>query len=206
MTDDALAPAPMVDIAFALSGSVLPREYRRLLADALRQVLPWLADEPVAGPHPLKTDDGDRPQALLARRSRLLIRVPRHRIDEALALQGRVIAVGPQTLTIGDGQVRELLPWGTLYSSFVATTAPDEPGFLQGIDGELGQLGIRCRVICGRAQRAEAGQVRGFSLMLDGLAQEAALRVQSQGLGPLRGLGFGVFVPHKSAAAVGAPP
>jgi hypothetical protein len=40
--------------------------------------------------------------------------------------------------------------------------------------------------------------------MLDGLSREGALRMLDCGLGGHRRLGCGVFVPHKSAAAVGA--
>jgi hypothetical protein len=50
---------------------------------------------------------------------------------------------------------------------------------------------------------AEAGALQGFSLMLDGLSAAHALRLLETGMGPHRLLGCGVFVPHKSAAAVG---
>jgi hypothetical protein len=41
--------------------------------------------------------------------------------------------------------------------------------------------------------------------MLSGLNAAQSLRVLRQGVGPHRLLGCGLFVPHKSAAAVGAP-
>jgi hypothetical protein len=41
--------------------------------------------------------------------------------------------------------------------------------------------------------------------MLDGLSRSAALRVLEAGLGRHRRLGCGLFVPHRSAAAVGTP-
>jgi hypothetical protein len=44
----------------------------------------------------------------------------------------------------------------------------------------------------------------GYSLLLDGLSPEHALRVMCTGLGAHHELGCGLFVPHKSAAAVGA--
>ena len=42
-----------------------------------------------------------------------------------------------------------------------------------------------------------------FSMMLHALVPEQSLRLQQHGLGPHRLLGCGLFVPHKSAAAVG---
>jgi hypothetical protein len=38
--------------------------------------------------------------------------------------------------------------------------------------------------------------------MLHALSPEQSLRLQQHGLGPQRLLGCGIFVPHKSAAAV----
>ena len=40
--------------------------------------------------------------------------------------------------------------------------------------------------------------------MLHGLSAADSLTVQRAGIGPHRALGCGLFVPHKSAAAVGA--
>jgi len=66
-------------------------------------------------------------------------------------------------------------------------------------------MGVACRPICGLHQVVEDGALQGFSLMLDGLANAASLRVLACGLGAHRRLGCGVFVPHRSAAAVGTP-
>ena len=41
--------------------------------------------------------------------------------------------------------------------------------------------------------------------MIDGLSVEDSLRLQREGLGPGRMLGFGVFLPHKGIDAVGSP-
>jgi hypothetical protein len=48
-----------------------------------------------------------------------------------------------------------------------------------------------------------SGQVvNTFSLMLHALPPDQSLRLQHHGLGVHRLLGCGIFVPHKSAAAV----
>ncbi|MFI4931427.1 MAG: type I-MYXAN CRISPR-associated protein Cas6/Cmx6, partial [Burkholderiales bacterium] len=58
---------------------------------------------------------------------------------------------------------------------------------------------------CGRRQQigAPGRVITGFSLMLHGLSAADSLRVQRAGVGPHRMLGGGIFVPHRSAAAVG---
>jgi len=206
----------MLDIAFAFelesgagaAAEALPRDHRRLLAAALQRALPWLGSTPGSGVHRLNLSAGGGATALLSRRTRLTLRVPRERAAEVEALAGATLALGAQRLRLGTPQRRELLPFGTLYAHFVAADdrdAGDEAAFLRRIEHELEALGVPCRAICGRRQVIEAGELTGYSLMLDTLTPQAALRVLHNGLGAHRSLGCGMFVPHKSAAAVGMP-
>ena len=209
MSDE--AAASMVDLAFVLQGQTLPREHRHALAAALEQALPWLACEPAAGVHPLNLSTGGGAQALLSRRTRLTLRLPQGRVAAARQLEGARLDVAGSRLAVGAAHTRALLPWGTLYAHRVASGhADDELAFLQEVDAELASLGVSGRPICGRAQAGDTGDgdlcAAGFSLMLDGLSAAAALRLLEHGLGPHRRMGCGLFVPHKSAAAVGAPP
>jgi CRISPR-associated protein Cas6 len=192
----------MDDLGFALGGGTLPRTHRSELADAIGQALPWFATSAGVGMHRLNvSSEGD--QVLLARRTPLRLRVPRELAGAAAALQGRDLAVGADRLRLGAVQVRELLPHGTLYAHLVATDDADEAAFLRSMQAELAAQGVVCRPICGRRQVVEGGALQGFSLMLDGLSHEGALRILERGLGPHRRLGCGLFVAHRSAAAVG---
>lgn len=215
----------MVDVAFALglepggpsalsalpappAPDALPRDHRRALAAALQRALPWLQAEPLAGVHRLNVSAGGGVDALLSRRTRLTLRVPRARADAVLALSGALLELGALRLRLGAAQRRELLPNATLYAHFVAADprdGDDELAFLRRVHDELQALGVPCRTICGRPQAIEAGALHGYSLMLDGLSRAAALRVLQTGVGAHRSLGCGLFVPHRSAAAVGAP-
>ncbi|MDO9073010.1 MAG: type I-MYXAN CRISPR-associated protein Cas6/Cmx6 [Rubrivivax sp.] len=198
----------MIDLAFALEGDALPREHRGLLAAALEAALPWLRELPGAGVHRLNVSAGGGPQALLSGRTRLTLRVPRDRIDDAAALAGRELQLGSSRLRVGAQHRRELLPYSALYAHLVAAAEEDEadePAFVQNTAAELHALDVACRVICGRHQVTEGGTLRGFSLMLDGLNAAHSLRVLETGLGPHRRLGCGLFVPHKSSVAVGTP-
>jgi CRISPR-associated protein Cas6 len=199
--------AALVDLAFPLEGRALPRDHRARLAAALAERLPWLGVAPGSGMHRLNVVAGGGAQALLAGRTRLILRVPRERAAEAAAvLAGADLMLAGEPLRLGSPVQRELLPHRTLYAHFVAAPVDDELAFLAMVDAELQALGVGCRPICGRRQelQAEAGPLPGFSLMLDGLTPADALRVLQAGLGAHRGLGCGLFVPHKSAAAVGA--
>lgn len=195
--------ASMVDIGYALDGASLPREHRCALADALESALPWLVGLPGAGMHRLNFPASEGPDLLLARRTRLRLRVPRERVDDAVTLAGRVLQVGGRRLRVTAAQPRELLPHGALYAHAVAADMEDEGAFLIAVEAELERMGVKARPICGRHQVWEGDQVQGFSLMLDGLTIEDSLRILESGLGPHRRLGCGLFVAHRSAHAVG---
>ncbi len=194
-----------VDVAFALAGATFPRDHQRLLADALEAAVPWLATEPGVGVHRLKLVAGEGDTGLLSRRARLLVRVPRARVADLDILAGRELAVGEHRVLLGRPVVRELLPHRTLYAEFVAARSDDELAFLDAVSGELDALGVSCGRVCGRERSLVDGpqRVPGFSLMLDALSIDDSLRVLERGVGAHRRLGCGLFVPHRSAAAVG---
>ena len=199
--------ASMVDVSYALQGQALPRDNRQALARALEQLVPWLADPSQAGVHHVNIVAGEGPTALLPRRARLVLRVRRERVPELAPLQGARLDVGGFSLHLGSvSAVRELLPHGTLYAHAVSTADDDELAFLGSIEEELDAMKVPCRRICGRRQLIDndGERLTGFSLMLDGLSPADSLRVLESGLGRHRRLGCGLFVPHKSAAAINA--
>lgn len=197
-------PSHLVDLAFALAGEALPRDHRRELAQAIALAWPGWSAIDEAGVHRLNVAAGGGPQALLSQRTRLTLRVPRERVAEARTLEGAELQVGGARLRLGAAQARELRPHGTLYAHLVAAE-PDaeEADFLERVAAELSTLGVAGRPICGRLQVVEAGTLRGYGLMLDGLDAAGALRILEAGIGRHRDWGCGVFVPHKSAVAVG---
>ena len=196
---------PAVDVAFALEGRSLPRDHAQALADALAVHLPWLAGHPTAGVHPVKVVPGSGPVGWLSQRARLLLRVPQSRAAALAALAGHTLGVAGSELRLGPPKPHPLLPHGTLYAYFVAASSDDEAAFMRSVDAELAALGINCHTVCGKRQQRGSAQLAlvGFSLMLHELSAADSLTVQRMGLGPHRGLGCGLFVPHKSAAAVG---
>lgn len=207
--DDLTQPATtsMVDVIYPLHAKALPRDHRQALARALERLLPWLADSSQACLHRINVVSGIGPVALLAQRSRLVLRVRRARLGDLSALAGARIDVAGFPLRIGAaGQVRELLAHGTLYTHLAVSGDSDELAFVVAMERELAALGAPCRCICGRRQEInlDGTPLTGFSLMLDGLSPQASLRVLDSGLGLHRSIGCGLFVPHRSAAAVAA--
>lgn len=197
----------MVDVIFPLQGQTLPRDHRRALAQALERLVPRLSEAGRSGVHRINVVAGDGDTALLSQRARLTLRVPREVVAELAPLRGALLDVAGCELQIGASEVvRELLPHTTLYAHLVTTADEDELDFMGSIERELDALGVPCRPICGRRQVIDddGTRVTGYSLMLDGLSPAGSLRVLEAGLGQRRSLGCGMFVPHKSGAAVRA--
>ena len=204
----------MVDVAFEIgidpqSTRALSHDYHHDLAEALTLAWPKFTALSDAGIHPLRLSAGA--QALLPLRTRLTLRVPLTQLDDCLTLVGKRLDLSGCVLRLGSARAHELLPWGTLYAHLVSSeaTPPDEAddeiAFMRKTYAELDTLQVSCRVICGRRQSVDGGRLVGHGLMLDGLSSAHALRMLDAGLGPHRRLGCGIFVPHKSAAAVGTP-
>ncbi len=196
----------MADVVFALEGEALRDDHACALSLAVRRALPWFDDEPEAGILPLSglaRGDGVR---LVGRRSRLALRLPMHRSTSADSLRGVQLDLDGVMLTVGASSVRPLFPArGVVYSHFVTVGADGEIEFLARCESLLAERGLKPQLITGKARelRIAEGLVRGFSLMLHGLGAGQSLAVQEAGLGAHRALGCGIFVPHKSVAAVG---
>ncbi|MEK7436353.1 MAG: type I-MYXAN CRISPR-associated protein Cas6/Cmx6 [Pseudomonadota bacterium] len=195
----------MVDVAFSLRGGRIPADHGWRLFRLLAERLEWLESEPDAGVHPIRGSRAVAGEIYLGSRARLMLRLPRSRAEQSFALSGAHFDLG-NLVEVGDAHLRPLFAHGTLYSQFATTGTSDEAQFQSEVSAELQDAGIRCKIICGKMRRAQTqdAEIVGFGLMLHELSTEHSLRMQATGLGEGRKLGCGIFVPHKSAAAVGA--
>ncbi len=208
-------PGDIVDAVFAISCRSLPVDHAYALSQEVQSALPWFADEPGAGLHLVHgaaSGSGwmrpEEPDALLqlSQRTKLALRLPTHRLDDATALVGRTLQVAGWPLRVEKVSMRPLARITTLFSRCVILdAADDESAFLTAAARELDALGISAaRMLCGRvtpvATPARTHQTR--SLMLAGLTPAQSLALQRQGLGEARKLGCGVFIPHKDIADV----
>ncbi len=205
MTLPAADQDTMVEAVFPMEGKTLPRDHSQALQHALADHLPWLRSDVGAGIHPLKLVSGPESLALLSQRTRLILRVNANRLAELKALVGVQLDVAGHALRLGAVHLRALQPLATLYAYRIAASSADESAFMQAIEAELAALSIAGERVCGKRQsmRVDGLEMTTFSMMLHGLVPEQSLRLQQHGLGPHRLLGCGLFVPHKSAAAVG---
>lgn len=155
--------------------------------------------------HPLRAVQTSHGIALIAQRAKLVLRLPAARLPDALHLQDVGLDVGGSALRVGKGHARTLRPSGTLSAHRVATDAGDDVAFEADVARSLQRMGIACGFISGRRRQGTAGgrAIAGFALTLHGLGAVDSLRIQCEGLGGDRRLGWGIFVPAKAIAGIG---
>lgn len=197
----------MIDLQFDLIGSTIPADNAQLLADALLPLLPWLGKHSGSGIQHLKgaeTNSGDM-TLNINRRTKMLVRVPKDRVDDMQVLCGKTLDLSGHALQIGNFKTRVFSPFGNIYAHFVDTGAAGEEQFVQDVMRELdGHFKLRCGFICGKQQtlQSASGPLYGYSLMLHDVPPHKSLQIQDEGLGRNRLLGCGIFIPHKSIAPV----
>ena len=196
----------MVDVLLdvAASGSI-PPGFEWPLYRGIVDLAPWLERSQHAGILPLRGARLADGALLLARRAKLVVRMPRDRVCSASVLEGAVLDVGGTRLAIGHGRFRTFTSNATLYSPRVALGENDELAFNQRLRSELRRLRIDRPFLCGRRVDVEIAARRepAYGVAVHGLTEQESLALQAAGLGRAHAVGCGLFVPHK---AIGASP
>ena len=200
----------VIDVSYRITCRALPVDHAHALSEAVLKELPWLREEPKAGVHSIHVADSgngwmrpDNPDDLVfpSRRTRMTLRVPLHRTDDAMALVGTTLDIEGNTLEVGEAAIKELGAVSTLFARYlVANDQDDEEEFLAKIADELKALGVRPRkMMCGISKTIATPDdtIRTRSLMLADLSHEESVLLQQSGLGEHRHLGCGIFIPHK---------
>jgi CRISPR-associated protein Cas6 len=202
----------VIDLQFALQGRSVPLDYADALWQAIREALPWLENEAMAGVHPLYGLSPGGSEWYLSRRSHLSLRLPRTRIGAARALVGSRLDLAGASIEVGKATEKGFTHTPVLYAKFVTlgsadSELPDEARFFTACRQALAELSLEPHsVLCGKRQSAHTttGVLHGFSLMVTGLDEAATLRLLQHGLGVERKRGCGIFNPHKSHPADGS--
>ncbi len=192
----------MIDVSFDLKGTQLPSGYQFALWRELVRSLPWLEDEPSAGLLPMRGLSGGEGLSL-PQRARLMLRLPAASLEQAGKLSGQQLQLESGLLQVGAARERVLQPCNTLHAHLVEGVE-QELEFIDQIAGDLDELGIDCKWICGkRASITGSGQsINGYSLVLHDLKPDASLQLQYLGLGGNRHYGCGIFVQYKAISGL----
>jgi CRISPR-associated protein Cas6 len=209
----ALKSHDIVDMAFDINCRCLPVDHAYALSQAIAEALPWFEGESQAGLHLIHgAESGNgwsRPEEdllYLSRRTKLMLRLPEHCIDEAQKLKGMTLDIAGYSLKIGNAKSKPLMPMPVLFARhIIATPEQDEESFLNQAVSQLQEMGIECRkALCGLTHQfvKPNGPLFTRSLMIADLKPHDSIRLQEQGLGEGRKIGCGLFVPHKDIKPV----
>ena len=208
-------PDDIVDVVYSIECRALPVDHAYALSQAIQRALPWFAQEDSAGLHTIHVAESgngwmrpDRADALLylSRRTKLTLRLPKHRIEDAGKLTGQTLDIDGKPLRVEKSVVRPLSTITTLFSRYIVIRdGTDEDVFLQDAMALFHKMGVRPKkMLCGMEHVIATPDrpIRARSLMLADLAVEESVKLQQQGLGPDRKLGCGLFIPHKDIREV----
>ena len=209
-------PDDIVDVSFKVQCKQLPLDHAYTLSQTIQKELSWIGKEPQSGIHLIHgAESGNgwirpqEPDALmnLSRRTRFMLRLPKHRITDAKQLADKTLDVGGHELVLSKPQQKPLSPLTTIFSRYIITeNIENEEAFLNQTAELLKKEGIRVKkMISGLAHvlRMPEQNLYTRSLMITGLEIEESIYLQQHGLGEGRKVGCGLFIPHKGIDAVG---
>ena len=213
-------PDHIIDLSYRLSGRAVPLDHAWALRQAVIDRLPWMADEAGCGIHQIHVASSGngwlRPERdgdaiiHMSRRTRLVLRIPKTRYDDAQALVGGTLHLGSDCrIGVGVAAVKPLSALTTVFSRYVVSGAEEtESDFTERVAHSLRHdLAVRPRkLLCGSVStiRTPNSDLRTRQVFLSDLDHDESIRLQQHGLGPDRLLGCGLFIPHKGIAPVAA--
>lgn len=202
----------VVDVAFRIECTQLPSDHAYLLSKAVESLLPWFAEDESAGIHSIHgAESGNgwqRPDGVihLSRRVRLILRIPRTRLESCGGLTGETLKIADARVKLGSIKLRELGPASTLFArNLISAVEENEEVFLDRVNEQLTAMQVAApKRLPGRMNeiKTPGGAVYARSLLLADLEAADSIRIQEYGLGKSRSLGCGLFIPHKSISAV----
>lgn len=209
----------VVDLVYGIRCKHLPLDHAYAFSAAIRQALPWIDEELRAGIHLIhgaesgngwmRPEDPTNELLHLSKRSRMTLRVPGHRMDDAGKLTGVELDIEGHTLVVGKAKIHRFSTLPTQFARYVVVPDgidhQDEEAFMNHAAEQLKALQIPVRkLMCGRAHALQHpdGELYTRSIMLAELKNDEAIRLQQHGVGTHRKMGCGLFMPHRGISAV----
>jgi len=209
-------PDDVVDLVFKLDCKMLPLEHAHALSQAIQSVLDWIETEELAGIHQIhvaesgngwmRPEDPTNEVLHLSHRTRMSLRVPKQRIEEAKQLTGQTLDIDGYSLTIGEASIKSLSELSPLFSRYVICDVElSEEQFLTSVAEQLQAMDIPVNKMMAGMQhviKTPDKDIFTRSVMVADLDKEHSVRLQQRGIGPGRHLGCGIFLPQKGIRPV----
>lgn len=204
-------PDDVVDLSFSIDCETIPVDHGYALAVAIEEILPWFKQEPEAGLHIIhggaSINGWQRPESadellLLSKRSKLRLRLPKQRVDDAALLCGEILEVDGHRIEVGEFKTHLLGNTDTLLSRYIVSAEEEEEmRFIERMLTELREMKLEFNKIISGKDHVLAGPngpINTKSLLVSGLSIRSAVELQIKGIGPHRDMGFGLFIASKS--------
>ncbi len=204
----------VTDLVFAISCKSLPVDHAFSLSQAVQTLFPWFVEEKHAGMHIVHIMEsghgwtrptGDDAVLLPSRRTKFILRLPTHRIDEAKSLTGKTLDVDGHVLTINKASIRPLSGITTLIARHIVTDGKQEEVFSQKIIDAMAAMEIKpSKMLCGIEKIIMIKQqpIATRSVMVADMSEEESMLLQQNGLGLYREYGCGLFIPQKDICEI----
>jgi CRISPR-associated protein Cas6 len=213
ISEDFEVPEDVVDLLFSIRCKSLPIDHGQLLAQAIAHCLPWITNEPQAAIHQIHVAESShgwqRPEddlLLPSRRTKLVLRMPSHRLDDCRALVDQTLDIDGHGLNVEASKPRSLSKLTTIFARYIETSETEEDHeFMRRMQTLLEKQKIVAKkMMSGRVVKhvTVEGALTTRKLMLSGLSVEDSLYLQQWGLGDKMLMGIGIFLPHKGIDAV----
>ena len=205
----------VVDLSYKIECKQIPGCHAWALSQAMYEALPWIREDESIGIHQIhgatSGNGWERPAddelIHLSKRTRMTLRVPFERVDDAAELVGQTLDVMGYPVVVGKMARKEINPLSTIFARYVMV--PDgmsEDQFLYWVVDEFKQCGVAARkMLCGKGHQLDINgdTIETRSLMIADLDKQDSVILQEVGIGPGRHFGCGIFLPHKGIKAVG---
>lgn len=206
-------PDDFVDLSYAIRCKSLPVSHAWDLSREVLKHLPWIKNSPGAGIHQIhvaESNNGwirpgdDEEGALLypSRRTKLTLRIPQERLQDAKKLEGKTLDIDGHTVSIGKSKTKKFTNASVIFSRYVISNEDeDENRFLERISQEIkDKTGFSVKkMLCGKSHNIRTPDkiLETKHLMIADLDSDTSIKIQQLGLGEGRELGCGIFLPHK---------
>ena len=206
-------PDDVIDLAYDIRCKSLPISHAWQLSSEVLKFLPWINDYPGAGIHQIhvaESNNGwmrpadDEINALLypSRRTKMTIRIPHEKLQDAKKLEGKILDIDGHLITVGKAKTKAFTNASVIFSRYVISEKDEsENQFLERMAKEIKDLtGFSVKkMLCGKSHyiKKPTETLATRHLMIADLDSDTSIKIQQLGLGKGREIGCGIFLPHK---------
>lgn len=205
-------PDNVIDLSFSIRCKKLPIDHAWALSKAIQAELPWAKDEEQFAIHHihvaetgngwLRPENTENEFLWPSRRTKMQLRIPSSRIEDAKQLCGKTISIENNPIKLGETKAKTLTNASVIFSRHILTHADeDENTFLIRMHHHIYDMtNVKVRkLICGISNTIQTpeGKQPTRHLMIADLESAPSITIQQNGLGEGRMMGCGIFLPHK---------